>query len=41
MLGLAIPFEFTSIIYNAEEDGFKLEWNLNQTRPTPSTSLKH
>ena len=27
MLGLAIPFEFTSIIYNAEEDGFKLEWN--------------
>ena len=27
MLGLAIPFEFTSIIYNAEEDGFRLEWN--------------
>ena len=27
MLGLAIPFEFTNIIYNAEEDGFRLEWN--------------
>ena len=27
MLGLAIPFEFTNIIYNAAEDGFRLEWN--------------
>ena len=22
-----VSFEFTNIIYNAEEDGFKLEWN--------------
>ena len=27
MLGLAIPFEFTNIIYNAAEDGFRLQWN--------------
>ena len=27
LIAPATPFEFTSIIYNAEEDGFKLEWN--------------
>ena len=26
MLGLAVPFEFTNIIYNAKEDEFRLEW---------------
>ncbi|RZO14278.1 MAG: LamG domain-containing protein, partial [Verrucomicrobiaceae bacterium] len=32
MLGLSVPFDFTSVIYNAEEDSFRFEWNSKPNR---------
>ena len=32
MLGLSVPFDFTSVIYDAEEDSFRFEWNSKPNR---------
>ncbi|MCH2025536.1 MAG: hypothetical protein MK172_07310 [Verrucomicrobiales bacterium] len=32
MLGLSVPFDFTSVIYDAEDDSFRFEWNSKPNR---------
>ena len=32
MLGLSVPFDFTSVIYDAQEDSFRFEWNSKPNR---------
>ena len=32
MLGLSVPFDFTSVIYNADDDSFRFEWNSKPNR---------
>ncbi|MFL2480864.1 MAG: LamG-like jellyroll fold domain-containing protein [Verrucomicrobiales bacterium] len=32
MLGLSVPFDFTSVIYDANDDSFRFEWNSKPNR---------
>jgi hypothetical protein len=32
MLGLSVPFDFTSVIYDTEDDSFRFEWNSKPNR---------